>query len=163
MQGSALVIDRLNRLLTGELTSADQYLAHSRMYANWGYRRLAERIAHERDEELEHADRLVRRILFLEGNADVASRNPLAVGRDVPSMLANDLALERTTIAELKAGIAVCEQEQDYESRHILRELLADTEEDHTRWLEQQLGLIQAMGLPNYLQSAAGDLAGDAS
>ncbi|MGE5506377.1 MAG: bacterioferritin [Actinomycetota bacterium] len=163
MQGSSLVIDRLNRLLTGELTSADQYLAHARMYADWGYRRLAERIGHEREEELDHARRLIDRILFLEGKPDLATRNPLAIGSDVPSMLANDLAIELSTIAELKSAIVLAEQEKDFQTRHILRELLADTEEDHTRWLEQQLGLIKALGLPNYLQSAAGDLAGDAS
>lgn len=160
MKGNKKVIDRLNRLLTAELTAADQYLAHSRMYyQNWGYHRLHERVSHERTEELEHADRLVRRILFLDGTPDVASRGKLAVGADVPAMLKNDLAYELSVVKELRDAMALCEQEHDYQTRAILGGLLEDTEEDHTLWLEQQLRLIDAMGLQNYLQSAAGDLA----
>ncbi len=158
MQGIPVVIDRLKTLLTAELTAADQYFAHSRMFANWGFHRLYERVAHERDEELEHADRLVRRILFLEGIPDVGSRGTMSIGKDVPEILKNDLAYELSVVAALKDAIALCEREKDYETRHILRELLADTEEDHTHWLEQQLGLIDKLGLPNYQQSAAGDL-----
>ena len=158
MKGNKKVLDVLAKLLTGELSAADQYFAHSRMLANWGYHRLYERIAHEREEELEHADKLLRRILFLEGTADVAMRGPLAIGKDVPEMLTNDLAYELSVVKDLKDAIEVCEQEKDYETRAILRELLSDTEEDHTHWLEQQLGLIKALGLPNYLQSAAGGL-----
>jgi bacterioferritin len=160
MQGNAKVLDALDKLLTGELTAADQYFAHSRMLANWGYQRLYERIAHEREEELEHADRLLRRILFLEGTPDVGKRGKLAIGRDVPDMFKNDLAYELSVVKALKDAIALCEQERDYETRALLRQLLADTEEDHTHWLEQQLTLIAAMGLPNYLQSAAGGIGG---
>jgi bacterioferritin len=163
MQGSKKVIDCLNKLLTAELTAADQYFAHSRMMANWGFNRLYERIAHEREEELEHADKLIRRILFLEGTPDVGKRGKLAIGKDVEEMLKNDLAYEIMVVGELRAAIALAEKEQDYETRAILRELLSDTEEDHTHWLEQQVGLISRLGLQNYLQSAAGDLAGGAS
>jgi bacterioferritin len=159
MKGSKTVLDTLGRLLTTELTAADQYFAHSRMYENWGYHRLYERIAHERDEELDHADKILRRILFLEGVPDVGARGQLAIGSDVPTMLRNDLAYEIATVQALREAMALCEKEQDYETRAILRELLSDTEEDHTYWLEQQLRLIDAMGLPNYLQSAAGDIA----
>ncbi|MBC7906182.1 MAG: bacterioferritin [Rhodospirillaceae bacterium] len=155
MKGIPSVIDRLNKLLTGELTAADQYFVHSRMYENWGFKTLYERLEHERVEELEHASRLIRRILFLDGIPDVASRSPLAIGADVPSMMKNDLAYELSVVANLKEVITHCEQVQDYETRHILRELLADTENDHTHWLEQQLFLINAMGLANYQQSAA--------
>jgi bacterioferritin len=159
MQGNATVIARLNELLISELTAADQYFAHSRMYANWGFNRLYERIAHERDEELQHADKLIRRILFLEGTPDVLSRGKAKIGRDLPEMLRSDLDYEYGVVAALKDAIALCEREQDYESRALLRELLADTEWDHTHWLEQQIGLIDRLGLPNYLQSAAGDIA----
>lgn len=159
MLGSQSVLDFLNELLIVELTAADQYFAHSRMFANWGFRRLYERVAHEREEELEHADKVLRRILFLEGSADVGKRGSLSIGQDVPQMLRNDLAYEMAVVSQLKQGIALCEQEQDYETRAILRSLLSDTEEDHTHWLEQQLGLIDRLGVQNYLQSAAGDLA----
>ncbi|PWC56365.1 bacterioferritin [Azospirillum sp. TSO22-1] len=156
MQGKQSVIDRLNRLLTGELSAADQYLAHSRMMENWGFKALYDRIAHERHDELEHADKLIKRILFLEGTPDVASRAPLNIGKDVPEMLRNDLAYELQVVAELKEAIAHVEQEQDYDTRRILVELLEDTEEDHTHWLEQQIGLIDRIGVQNYLQSAMG-------
>lgn len=156
MQGNPGVIDVLNKLLVGELSAADQYLAHARMLENWGFRTLYERIAHERLEELDHADKLIRRILFLEGTPDVASRDPLRIGKDVPEMLRNDLALELEVVAALRSAIQLCEQAQDYDSRRILVELLEDTEEDHAYWLEQQLGLIDRIGLPNYLQSAMG-------
>lgn len=159
MRGHPTVIDCLKKLLTAELTAADQYFAHSRMFANWGLHKLYERVAHEREEELEHADKLLRRILFLEGTPDVGARDALNIGADPVRMLKNDLAYELAVVDALKAAIALCEKEQDYETRAILRGLLSETEEDHTHWLEQQIGLIERMGLPNYIQSAAGDIA----
>lgn len=161
MKGKPSVIDRLKTLLTGELSAADQYFIHSRMLQNWGFHELYERIEHERQEELEHADKLIKRILFLEGTPDVASRAPLRIGNDIPSILKSDLALEIDVVAALKEAIAHCEQEQDFETRHKLRELLHDTEEDHTHWLEQQLFLIDKIGLPNYSQSAMGGIRHD--
>lgn len=158
MKGNKAVIDRLNELLAGELTAADQYFVHSRMFANWGYKRLYERVAHEREEELQHADRLIRRILFLDGTPQVGKRGKLAIGKDVPDMLKNDLAYELAVVKALREAIALAEKEGDYETRALLRELLSDTEEDHTHWLEQQIRLLGEMGQPNYLQSAAGDL-----
>ena len=107
-------------------------------------------------EELEHADKLIRRILFLEGTPDVSSRDPLHIGKTVPEMLRNDLNLEYEVVAALKEVIAYCEQVKDYDTRRILVELLYDTEEDHAHWLEQQLRLIDMIGLQNYLQSAMG-------
>jgi bacterioferritin len=104
-------------------------------------------------EERQHADRLITRILFLQGVPDLSQRHALAVGRDVPEMLNNDLGLEYRVIAELKEAIALCESLRDYETRDILLSLLKDTEEDHTYWLETQLGLIAKTGLANYLQS----------
>ncbi|MDR3436732.1 bacterioferritin [Telmatospirillum sp.] len=156
MQGVTAVISELNKLLTGELTAADQYFLHSRMYENWGLAKLYHRAEHERVEELEHASLLIHRILFLEGLPDVAARSALNPGNTVPEMLRADLAYEMQVIANLKAAIAVSEKEQDYETRRLLVKLLEDTEEDHTYWLEQQLGLIDKIGLANYLQSAVG-------
>ncbi|WP_025899205.1 bacterioferritin [Sneathiella glossodoripedis] len=153
MKGNKKVIDTLNALLTHEMSAADQYFIHSRMYQDWGLEELYERLKHEQEEELEHAAQLVERILFLEGNPDVAARAKLNIGKDVPSMMKNDLAYELSVVKELKSAIAICEKEQDYISREILLGLLKDTEEDHTHWLEQQLGLIDKMGLENYIQS----------
>ena len=153
MKGNKKVIDALNGLLTHEMSAADQYFIHSRMYEDWGMTELYERLKHEQEEELEHASRLVERILFLEGVPDVASRDALKIGKDVPSMLKNDLSYELMVGKELKKVIALCEKEQDYVSRQILIDLLKDTEDDHTYWLEKQLGLIDKMGLKNYIQS----------
>jgi bacterioferritin len=153
MKGKQLIIDNLNKQLTLELTSMDQYLAHSKMYEDWGINKLHEKLAHEYDEELGHAKRLAERILFLEGKADTASREPLKIGSNVTEMLANDLDAERTVAASLRRIIALCEQEQDYVSREILEELLDDTEMDHIYWLEQHISLIDKVGLQNYIQS----------
>lgn len=153
MKGNNKIIDILNELLAGELTAMDQYFIHSRMFEDWGFSKLYERIDHEMDDEKQHADHLIKRILFLEGTPNLAKRSPLNIGKDVSEMLANDLALERQVIADLRAAIASCEQEQDYQTREILEVMLADTEEDHAYWLEKQLGLIDKIGLQNYLQS----------
>ncbi len=153
MRGNEQVIEVLNTLLTGELSAADQYFVHSRMYQDWGLEKLHARIAHETEEELQHADQLIRRILFLEGTPDVASRDALRIGKDVPGMLKNDLQLELEVVAALKIAIEIAEKHQDYQTREILQGLLKDTEEDHTYWLEKQLGLIDRVGLENYLQS----------
>ena len=130
MQGKPTVIACLNQLLTGELTAADQYFIHAKMLENWGFQELYERLWHERGEELEHADHLAKRILFLEGMPDVASRAPLRVGSDVPSILRNDLTVELEVVQALRDAIALCEREQDFQTRHVLRESLGDTEED---------------------------------
>lgn len=153
MKGDANVIDQLNKLLAGELTAIDQYFLHSRMYENWGLKKLYERIEHERSEEVGHAEMLIRRILFLEGRPNLGARAPLSIGSDVPEMLKNDLALELAVVRALKEAIAYCETARDYQTRELLEQLLADTEEDHAHWLEQQLWLIQQTGLQNYMQS----------
>lgn len=153
MKGNKKVIDTLNKLLTNELSAADQYFIHARMYEDWGLNKLFERIKHESEEELEHATALVQRILFLEGTPDVASREALNIGKDVPSMLNSDLAIEYDVGNKLKEAIALCEVEKDFQTREILEVLLKDTEEDHTYWLEQQLGLIDKVGMQNYLQT----------
>lgn len=153
MKGDPKVIEKLNQLLAGELTAMDQYFTHSRMYHDWGFEKLYERIDHEMTEETQHADQLIRRILFLEGTPDLSTRDPLNIGSDVQQMLENDLKLEIEVVTALKEVIAYCESVQDYQTREILEVMLEDTEEDHTYWLEQQLGLIGRIGLQNYLQS----------
>jgi bacterioferritin len=154
VKGNAKIIQCLNDLLAGELVAIDQYFIHSRMYEDWGYTRLFERIRHEHEEETEHATRLIQRILFLEGTPDMVTRKPpIKVGKDVPEMLRNDLEIEYLVVDHLREVIAICEQENDYHTREILEVLLDDTEMDHAYWLEQQLGLIEKVGLQNYLQS----------
>lgn len=152
MKGNKAVIEALNKQLAGELTARDQYFIHSRMYHDWGLDHLFERLNHEMEEETGHAAGLISRILFLEGTPGM-SPGKLNIGKDVEAMLGNDLKLEYDTVALLRAAIAVCEKEGDYVSRELLEGMLDDTEEDHTHWLEQQLGLIKLMGLQNYIQS----------
>jgi bacterioferritin len=153
MKGNKKVIKQLQKLLRSELAARDQYFTHSRMYEDWGLSKLYERLNHEMEEETEHADALIKRMLLLETTPDLSEQEGLNIGKDVPSMLRSDLEVEYGVITALKEAIAVCEAEQDYQTREILEKLLADTEEDHAYWLEQQLGLIEKIGLKNYLQS----------
>ena len=153
MRGNQQVIDKLNDLLAGELSAMDQYFIHSRMYDDWGLSKLFERIDHEFEDEKGHASKLVERILFLGGTPDMVTREPLSIGRDVPAMLQSDLNLEYKVIGDLREVMALCEQVRDFQTRDMLQVLLDDTENDHTHWLEQQLGLIDKIGLQNYLQS----------
>ena len=153
MKGNKKVIKQLQKLLRNELAARDQYFTHSRMYEDWGLAKLYERLNHEMEEETEHADALIKRLLFLETTPDLSEQDSLHIGKDVPSMLRSDLEVEYSVIASLKEAIGVCEAEQDYQTREILEKLLTDSEEDHAYWLEQQLGLIEKIGLKNYLQS----------
>lgn len=153
MQSDPAVIKHLNAQLRNELMAINQYFLHARMLKNWGYVHLGK---HEYDEsigEMKHADKLVERILMLEGLPNMQDLGKLAIGQTVPEVLQGDLGLERTAQQTLKEGIAHCESVRDYISREILVEILDDTEE-HIDWLETQLGLIGEVGLPNYLQSA---------
>ncbi|MEH6358452.1 MAG: bacterioferritin [Pseudomonadales bacterium] len=153
MKGSKKVLTELNKLLALELAAIDQYFIHARMYEDWGLEKLFERINHESEDERMHASLLIGRILFLEGIPDMSTRTGLNIGKDVPDMLESDLQLEYADAKALKDSIKICEAEKDYQTREILEKLLEDTEEDHAYWLEQQLGLIKKIGLPNYLQS----------
>ena len=153
MKGHPKVIDILNTLLASELCAMDQYFIHSRMYEDWGLTKLYERIGHEMEDETGHADALIKRVLFLEGTPCLSTRDPISVGKTVPDMLKNDLSLEYAVVNALKAAIADCENMQDYDTRAMLVQMLEDTEEDHAYWLEKQLGLIDKIGLQNYLQS----------
>jgi bacterioferritin len=153
MKGKQSVIDVLNSLLMGELAAMDQYFIHSRMYEDFGLSKLYERTAHEMEDETGHADQMIKRILFLEGKPELSKRDALNIGTTVPEMLMSDLDLEYAVVKNLKAAIFLCESEQDYETRAMLVKQLEDTEEDHAHWLEQQLGLIDKIGLENYLQA----------
>jgi len=156
MKGNHQVISTLNKLLHNELAAIDQYFIHSRMYQDWGLDKLYLRINHEMEEEVTHADALIKRILALEGVPDLKNRRDLLIGHDVASMLHNDLILEKEVVIALRDSIQLCERENDYQTRAILTMLLEDTEEDHAYWLEQQLGLINKISLPNYIQSQIG-------
>jgi bacterioferritin len=156
MKGHPEVIDYLNSLLRGELAARDQYFLHSRRYDDLGLRALYERINHEMEEETQHADALLKRILFLEGTPDMRP-DAFEPGATVEEMLRKDLDLEYQVRANLAKGVALCERHGDYVSREVLVAQLADTEEDHTYWLEQQLRLIEMVGLQNYQQSRMGE------
>ena len=153
MKGNDRVIASLNGLLHNELAAIDQYFIHSRMYEDWGMHELFTQLNHEMEEEITHADALIKRILFLEGVPNLKDRRDLLIGIDVEEMLKNDLILEMEVVDALKSTIALCEVEKDYQTREVLLKLLEDTEEDHVYWLEQQIGLISRIGLANYIQS----------
>jgi bacterioferritin len=153
MKGNTKIIAALNGLLAYELAAMDQYFIHSRMYQDWGFTKLFERIDHEFDDEKGHASLLIERILFLGGVPDMVTRDGLHIGATVPEMLESDLRVELTVDGALKDAMALCEQERDFVTRNILQVLIDDTETDHAFWLEQQLKLIKTLGLPNYLQS----------
>jgi bacterioferritin len=153
MKGDKKIIDILNGLLAGELAAVDQYLIHGEMYADMGFPQLAEKALHESDHEKHHARLLIQRILFLESHPNMVKREALHVGKTVPEMLKADLAVEYHVVGALKKAIAACEKAQDYVSRDMLVTQLEDTEMDHAYWLEQQIRLIDLVGLQNYQQS----------
>lgn len=153
MKGNQQVINTLNELLAYELAAMDQYFVHSQMYLDWGLNKLYERINHEFDDERGHATKLIERILFLEGTPDMVTRTGFKAGKDVQEMLESDLRVEYEVADALKKAITLCEAEKDFVTRDMLEVLLEDTEEDHAHWLEQQLGLINRLGLQNYMQA----------
>lgn len=157
MQGNPQVIEYFKELLRGELAARDQYFVHSRTYEDMGLAKLYERLNHEMQEETQHADALLRRILFLGGRPDMRPK-AFTPGLTVPDMLQKDLATEYEVRAALQQGMALCESVGDYVSRDLLLAQLIDTEEDHAYWLEKQIGLIDKVGLPNYLQSQMGSI-----
>jgi bacterioferritin len=156
MQGDKAIIRLLNTVLTNELTAVNQYFLHARMYENWGFRRLGRLTYDESIGEMRHADKLIKRILFLEGLPNLQDLHKLRVGETVAEALAADLAVESEGRTTLVGGIQACEQAADFVSRQLLREILTDTEE-HIDFLETQIGLLASLGEANYLQSAAGE------
>ncbi len=152
MQGDSKVIDYLNRVLGNELIGINQYFLHARMLKNWGFGKLNEHEYRESIDEMKHADRLIERILFLEGLPNLQELGRLRIGENVKEILNCDLQLEQQAHTLLKEAIATCESVGDYVSRELLDDILAN-EEEHIDWIETQLGLIDHMGLENYLQS----------
>lgn len=152
MKGDKKVIEYLNKALYNELVAINQYFLHSRMWKDWGLKALADHEYHESIDEMNHADKLIERILFLEGLPNLQNLGQLRIGEDTQEMFECDLALERDALPDLRAGIKYCEQVQDYTSRELLEGIL-ESEEEHIDYLETQLELINKVGLQNYLQS----------
>jgi bacterioferritin len=152
MESDRSVVAMLNRQLTLELTAVNQYFLHARMYQHWGFGKLGDKEYHESIDEMKHADKLAKRILMLDGLPNFQDIGKLNIGENAPEMLQSDLMIEKGSQVTLKEGIAHCEAAGDYVSREILTEILDDTEE-HIDWIETQLGLIDRVGLQNYLQS----------
>lgn len=152
MQGDPQVIQHLNAQLKNELTAINQYFMHYRLFAHWGFGRIAKKEYEESIGEMKHADKLMDRILMLDGLPNLQDLGRLRIGENLLEALGSDLQLERAAQACIKDGIAHCEAVRDYISRDLLTEILDDTEE-HIDFLETQLELAQKVGEPNYLQS----------
>ena len=156
MKGDPQVLQFLNAQLKNELTAINQYFLHHRMLKHWGFERLAKKEYEESIDEMKHADRLIERILMLDGLPNLQDLGKLLIGENVVEILRCDLQLESAAQQTVRDGISHCEQVRDYVSRELLEDILADTEE-HIDHLETQLGLVDAVGIQNYLQSQMGE------
>jgi bacterioferritin len=156
VKGDPRVIEALNRALTVELTAINQYFCQAKMCKNWGFMRLAAKHYEESIGEMKHAEMLIDRILFLEGTPEIARYDVIRVGTNVEEQFRNDLALEMSGVKHYNATIDLCIQLKDNGTRELLDGILTESEE-HVDWLETQIGLIEAVGLQNYLQSQIGE------
>jgi bacterioferritin len=152
MKGDKTVIKYLNQQLKNELSAINQYFLHARMMRHWGFEKLGQHEYEESLGEMKHADRLIERIFMLDGLPNLQDLHKLLIGESVPEILACDLKLESAAQATVKEGMAYCESVKDYTSRDLFQDILNDTEE-HIDWLETQIGLVDQVGLQNYLQS----------
>jgi bacterioferritin len=156
MKGDPKIIQHLNLVLKNELTAINQYFLHSRMFGNWGLMRLEQYEYHESIDEMKHADRLIKRVLFLEGLPNLQDLGKLLIGENIQECLECDLKLEVAARLDLKVAIADCEILQDYVSRELFESIL-ESEEEHIDFLETQLDLITRVGAQNYAQSQMGE------
>jgi bacterioferritin len=156
MKGHPDVIEALNRALTIELTAINQYFCQAKMCMNWGFHRLGAKHYEESMGEMKHAEKLIDRILFLDGVPEIARYDVIRVGTDVKEQLENDLKLEMGGVSHYNAAIELCTRLKDNGTREVLEPILSESEE-HVDWLEQQLNLIDQVGLQNYLQTQIGE------
>src|SRR5688572_21209251 len=156
MKGDPKVIEHLNKALYNELIAINQYFLHARMYKNWGLKELAEHEYKESIDEMKHADRLIERVLFLDGLPNLQNLGKLFIGESPKDCLVCDLRLEMMAVPDLKAAIVYCESVGDFASRELFESILV-SEEDHIDWLETQLSLVERLGEVPYLQTKIGD------
>lgn len=152
MKGHPEILKQLNKVLTQELTSINQYFLHARMFRNWGLERLNEAAYKKSILDMKQADRLIERILFLEGLPNLQKLGALRIGEDTSDIMACDIAIQHDAISQLRSVIAECESQEDFVSRELLVKILEE-EEEHLDWLESQEYLITNTGLENYLQA----------
>lgn len=156
MKGSDKVLERLNGVLTKELTAINQYFLHARMLEDWGMVSLGKKEYAASIDEMKHADQLIKRILFLEGLPNLQKLDKLRIGQNVEEVIKADLEVEYSAIPYLKESVEISEKEKDFVSRDLFASILA-SEEEHVDWLETLKTQIEQMGLPNFIQSQSAD------